>query len=88
MAEKDLLADLKSHIRWEDGMDDSMLSFYQTAADKYVVKKIGHSEDYLTIMVATVMYDNRSATEELSEALNSLEPIFALEVLTDGGANE
>lgn len=84
MAENDLIEKIKSHIRWEDGMDDSMLSFYQDAADRYVVKKIGHSEDYLTIMVATVMYDNRSATDELAAALSSLEPIFSLEVLTNG----
>lgn len=81
--EPELITKLKEHIRFEDGMDDSMLSFYQASAEKYVNKKIGHSEDYLTIMVATVMFDNRSATDELKAALNALEPIFALEVLTD-----
>ena len=83
MAEPELIEKIKSHIRWEDGMDDSMLSFYKAAADRYVVKKIGHSEDYLTIMVATVMYDNRSAGEDLTVALKALEPIFSLEVLSD-----
>jgi len=88
MAENPLIEKLESHIRWEDGMDDSMLDFYRESADRYVVKKIGHSEDYLTIMVATVMYDNRSATEDLGAALLSLEPMFALEVLTDDGNNQ
>lgn len=78
-----LITKLKEHIRFEDGMDDSMLSFYQESAEKYVNKKIGHSEDYLTLMVATVMFDNRSATDDLKDALNALEPIFALEVLTN-----
>lgn len=77
-----LLAKLKEHIRFEDGMDDSMLSFYITAATRYVTKKIGYIEEYLVIMVATVMNDNRSSSEDLAEALSALEPIFGLEVLT------
>lgn len=78
-----LLAQLKQHIRFEDGMDDSMLSFYITAAERYVTKKLGVTQDYLVIMVATVMNDNRSSSEDLAEALAALEPIFGLEVLTN-----
>ncbi|WP_461213865.1 head-tail connector protein [Lacticaseibacillus sp. GG6-2] len=82
--ETDLLDKLKAHIRLEEDMDPSMLPFYLTAADRYVIKKIGHSEEYLQVMVATVMYDNRSASDLLAAALESLEPIFYLEVLTNG----
>lgn len=77
-----LLAKLKEHIRFEDGMDDSMLSFYIDAATRYVTKKLGTTQDYLVIMVATVMNDNRSSSADLAEALSALEPIFGLEVLT------
>ncbi|KRN31631.1 phage head-tail connector protein [Liquorilactobacillus mali] len=79
-----LLTQLKEHIRWEDGMDESMLSFYLKSAEKYVTKKIGYTEEYLVIMVATLMNDNRSSSEDLTKALSALEPIFSLEVLTNG----
>ncbi|PFE05049.1 hypothetical protein CN288_05305, partial [Bacillus sp. AFS023182] len=32
----ELIEKLKSHIHWEEGMDESMLSFYLTTAQKYV----------------------------------------------------
>ncbi|PFE03822.1 hypothetical protein CN288_12595, partial [Bacillus sp. AFS023182] len=32
----DLIDKFKSHIHFEEGMDDSMLSFYLTTAQKYV----------------------------------------------------
>ena len=79
----DLLDQVKKHIRLEDNMDDSMLSFYIPAAERYVEKKTGDKQDYLVVMVATVMYEHRLSSNELAEALQSLEPVFALEVLTD-----
>lgn len=88
-AEEDtFLSNLKKHIELEDNMDSDMLPIYLTAAERYVIKKIGRDEQYLKIMVATVMYDHRSATKDLKEALEALEPIFALEVLTNGSGNE
>lgn len=79
----ELLATIKEHIRLEDGMDDSMLAFYLDSAHRYVLKKIGYSQEYLEIMVATVMFEHRLSSEELGKALQALEPIFGLEVLTD-----
>ena len=32
----DLIEKLKSHIHWEEGMDDSMLSFYIKQGQRYV----------------------------------------------------
>lgn len=79
----ELLTKIKEHIRLEDGMDDSMLSFYLDSAHRYVLKKIGYTQEYLEIMVATVMFEHRLSSEELGKALQALEPIFGLEVLTD-----
>lgn len=85
MADENLQQKLKNHIRFEEGvMDDNTMSVYIESAKRYVRKKTGHEIDYLTIMVATIMYDNRSASEDLQKALQSLEMVFALEVLTDG----
>lgn len=78
-----LLDNLKKHIRFEEGMDDSMLSFYADAAKRYVIKKIGYEQEYLVIMVTTIMFEHRLSSDDLKEALMALEPIFALEVLTD-----
>ena len=78
----DLIEKIKKHIRLEEGMDDSMLSFYMDSAKRYVQKKLGYSEEYLIIMVATIMFEHRSSSEEFKVALGSLEPIFALEELT------
>ena len=36
----DLIEKLKSHIHWEEGMDDSMLSFYIKQGQRYVKKHV------------------------------------------------
>lgn len=79
----ELVVKLKSHIHFEEGMDDSMLSFYLTAAQKYVQKATGSQAEYLIIMVAGVMYEYRVSEKELEEALNALTPFFVLEVFSD-----
>lgn len=78
-----LIENLKKHIRLEEGMDDSMLSFYADSAKRYVKRKIGYEQEYLEIMVTTIMFEHRLSSTDLKEALLALEPIFALEVLTD-----
>lgn len=81
--EKDLLKKIKDHIRIEDGMDESMLTIYLDSAERYVMKKLGYSQEYLEIMVTSVMFEHRLSSEDLALALQALEPIFALEVLTN-----
>lgn len=79
----DVIENIKKHIRLEEGMDDSMLSFYLESAKRYVLKKIGYEQEYLEIMVTTIMYEHRLSSDDLQSALSALEPIFALEVLTN-----
>ena len=81
--ESNLLDNLKKHIRLEEGMDDSMLSLYLDSAKRYVLKKLGYPQEYLEIMVTSVMFEHRLSSEDLALALQALEPIFALEVLTN-----
>ncbi|MFI8710258.1 head-tail connector protein [Bacillus sp. NPDC077411] len=76
----DLIEKLKSHIHWEEGMDDSMLSFYLTAAQKYVQGATSSQTEYLVIMVAGIMYEYRVAEKELEQALDALTPFFIQEV--------
>lgn len=75
-----LIEKLKSHIHWEEGMDDSMLSFYLNQAKVYVKNATGKQTEYLIIMVAGIMYEYRVAEKELSEALDAMTPFFVQEV--------
>lgn len=81
--ENSLIENLKKHIRIEESMDGSMLSFYADSAKRYVKRKIGYEQEYLEIMVTTIMFEHRLSSADLKEALLALEPIFALEMLTD-----
>ncbi|MEK4415674.1 head-tail connector protein [Bacillus sp. FSL K6-0268] len=75
-----LIAKLKSHIHWEEGMDDSMLSFYIKQGQRYVKKACGKEAEYLVIMCAGIFYEYRVAEKELEQALDALTPFFVQEV--------
>ena len=79
----DLISKLKEHIRWDEGMDDSMLSFYINQAKTYVKNATGKQTEYLIIMVAGIFYDYRVAEKELGQALDALTPFFVQEVFVD-----
>ncbi|GGE58611.1 head-tail connector protein [Priestia taiwanensis] len=76
----DLIDKLKSHIQWEEGMDDTMLSFYITNAQRYVEKATGAQTEYLVLMVAGIMYEYRVSEKELGQALDAMTPFFIQEV--------
>lgn len=80
MAELSLEEKLKLHLQFEEGMDDSMLSFYIESAKDYVQTATGGQKEYLVIMVAGIMFDYRVAEKELGEALDALTPFFVQEV--------
>ncbi|MED2983885.1 head-tail connector protein [Bacillus thuringiensis] len=84
----DLIEKLKSHIHWEEGMDDSLLSFYITQAKTYVKNATGKQTEYLIIMVAGIFYDYRVAEKELEQALDALTPFFVQEVFVDEETDE
>ena len=74
---------IKKHLQFEEGMDDSMLSFYIEAAKEYVLNATGGQKEYLIIMVAAIMYDYRVSEKELGEALNAMTPFFVQEVFSN-----
>ncbi|MGG3528360.1 hypothetical protein COM13_12260 [Bacillus pseudomycoides] len=76
----DLIEKLKSHIHWEEGMDDSLLSFYIEQGQRYVKKACGKEVEYLVIMCAGIFYEYRVAEKELEQALDALTPFFIQEV--------
>ncbi|EGO5081562.1 head-tail connector protein [Enterococcus faecalis] len=64
----------KAHIHFEEGMDDSMLSFYLNMAKNYVKTATGGQEEYLILMVAGIAYEYRVSEDELDKALNAITP--------------
>jgi hypothetical protein len=83
MTNEEYLQKLKSHIHWEEGMDDTMLPFYVTQGKNYVQKAVGKEVEYLVIMCAGIFYEYRVAEKELGEALDALTPFFVQEVYSD-----
>jgi hypothetical protein len=83
MNDTEYVAKLKSHIHWEEGMDETMLPFYIVSAKKYVQTATGKEVEYLVLMVAGIMYDYRVSEKELGEALDALTPFFVQEVYSD-----
>lgn len=79
-----MIEKLKSHIHWEEGMDDKMLSFYISAAEEYVKTATGGQKEYLVLMVAGIMYDYRISDGQLKIALDAMTPFFIQEVYEDG----
>ncbi|PGE42092.1 head-tail connector protein [Bacillus cereus] len=79
----DLISKFKEHIRWDEGMDDSLLSFYIDQAKSYVKNATGKQTEYLIIIVAGLIYDYRVSEKELEQALDALTPFFVQEVFSD-----
>ena len=74
-----LLEKFKNHIHFEEGMDDSMLSFYLSNAERYVDRSTGTTIEYLVLLVAGIMYEYRVAEDLLEKALNALTPFIVQE---------
>ncbi|EBF5150446.1 phage gp6-like head-tail connector protein [Listeria monocytogenes] len=70
----------KSHIRFEEGMDDSLLEFYLEQATVYVKNSTDEENEQLILLVASVFYQFRISEHELESALNALTPFFVAEV--------
>ncbi|MED2777873.1 head-tail connector protein [Bacillus thuringiensis] len=85
---EELIEKLKAHIHWEEGMDETMLSFYMEQAKSYVKNATGKQTEYLIIMVAGIFYDYRVAEKELEQALGALTPFFVQEVYVDEEKDE
>ncbi|PFY54894.1 hypothetical protein COL52_26660 [Bacillus toyonensis] len=79
----DLINKFKEHIRWDEGMDDSMLSFYLNQGKNYVLNATGEQTEYLVIMCAGIFYEYRVSEKELIVALDAMTPFFVQEVFSD-----
>lgn len=71
----------KAHIHFEEGMDDSMLSFYLNMAKDYVATATGGQQEYLILMIAGIAFEYRVAEGELEDALNAITPFIVQGVI-------
>ncbi|WP_456273625.1 head-tail connector protein [Bacillus sp. AK031] len=88
MTTDEYVVKLKSHLSWDEGMDDSMLSFYVQQGINYVQKAVGREVEYLVIMCAGIFYEYRISEKELQEALDAMTPFFVQEVYSDVETNQ
>ncbi|WAA10837.1 head-tail connector protein [Fervidibacillus albus] len=85
---EELVTKLKSHIHWEEGMDDSMLSFYLDRAKKYVKNATDSEDEWIIIMIAGIMYEYRISEEELSKAIEAMTPFLIQEAVYHAQDND
>ncbi|MGI6154433.1 MAG: head-tail connector protein [Enterococcus lemanii] len=76
-----LLEKFKSHINFEEGVDETMLSFYLEMAKDYVRTATGGQQEYLILLVAGIAFEYRVAESELEKALNAITPFIIQGVL-------
>lgn len=71
----------KAQIHFEEGMDETMLSFYLDMAKDYVMTATGGKQEYLILLVAGIAYEYRVAEGELEAALNAITPFIVQGVI-------
>lgn len=79
--EIELLERFKNHINFEEGMDETMLSFYLEMAKDYIKTATGGKQEYLILMVAGIAFEYRVAEGELEKALSAITPFIIQGVL-------
>lgn len=80
------LAGFKSHLQFEEGMDDSMLSFYLEAGKKYAERATGKKVTELSYFIGGIFYTYRVPEGEMGNAFESLTPLILQEGLVEDDA--
>lgn len=80
------LTNFKSHIAWEEGMDDSMLSFYLTYGKKYAYRATGKTAIEVALLVASVLWEWKVPEDGMDKAMDALTHFIVQEsVVADDG---
>lgn len=83
-----LLEKFKSHIEFEEDMDDTMLNTYLASARKYVRTATGFEPEQSVLMVAALFFEYRSPEADMAGALEAINPILISEMLSDETIDE
>lgn len=76
---------LKEHLRIDESVEDSMLSFYLDTAKRYVKNATGTESDHLVLIVASIFYEYRVSDENMRKAFDALTPLLVQEAITQEG---
>ncbi|MBO0467928.1 phage gp6-like head-tail connector protein [Enterococcus plantarum] len=80
------LEGFKEHIQFEEGMDDSMLSFYLDMGKKYAKRATDDENSSVAYYIASIFWQYRTPESEMESAFNSLTPLILQEGLVKDDA--
>ncbi len=76
----------KSHISFEEGMDDSMLSFYLSYGKEYAYNATGKEMSKVAYLTAAMFWEFRIPEDQMANAFNAMTPLFIQRSVVDDDA--
>lgn len=86
MAEAEELQGFKDHLKFEEGMDETMLSFYLQMGKKYAKRATGKDAIDLAYFLGGIFFTFGVPESEMENALNALTPLILQESLVNDDA--
>lgn len=80
------LDSFKQHIQFEEGMDDSMLSFYFNYGKKYAKRATDNENSEIAYYIAGIFWMYRVPEGEMENAFNAMTPLILQEGLVNDDA--
>jgi len=80
------LEKFKKHIQFEDGMDDSMLSFYLDMGKKYAKRATDDENSSVAYYIGSIFWLYKVPESEMEGAFNALTPLILNEGLVKDDA--
>lgn len=83
------LEDFKSHLQFEEGMDDAMLEFYLDVGKKYAKRATDDENSSVAYYIASIFWLYKVPEAEMENAFNALTPLILSEglVVDDAKSN-
>lgn len=75
------LGGFKSHIQFEDGMDDTNLDFYLNMGKKYAKRATDDENSSVAYYIASIFWLYKVPESEMENAFNALTPLILQEGL-------
>ncbi|MGK0554474.1 head-tail connector protein [Macrococcus capreoli] len=82
MATSVTLEEFKNHIEFEEGMSDNMLQLYLDSGERYIFNSVGLVSEHtkhLVLLVASLLYNQRTPEKSIGEALDAITPLIIQE---------
>lgn len=73
----------KSHISFEEGMDESVLSFYLAFGKEYAFNATGKEMSRVAYLTAAMFWEFRIPEDQMASAFNAMTPLFIQQSVVD-----